>query len=169
MSGENKKINFIFLMEQAKNAGWPAKPIKHSINNSNQSSTNKTKSIQLFELNWLVCVDWWKLIVGLLSLSSSNKTIQSTISFKLKKFNLMKVDWFCFIEEESSPGLTALILFHQISFQSIWFHQMARSPTAFIKNQRFLKPAWWVIDFRPAPIHSTNLNSPLPVLLNKSC
>ena len=38
----------------------------------------------------------------LLSLSSSNKTNQSTFSFKLKKFNLMKVDWFCLIEEESS-------------------------------------------------------------------
>ena len=71
-----------------------------SFTNHSTIPINHQQTIKLFWLVVLIDGSWMGL--PLLSLSS-NKTNQSTISFKLKKFNLMKVDWFCWWMKASSP------------------------------------------------------------------
>ena len=71
-------------------AEWP---MRSFVEEENDETNGAMLLAQPTKLHWF---HQWKEEVNSLSLHI-NKTIQSTTPFKLKKFNLMEVDWFCWL------------------------------------------------------------------------
>ena len=82
----------------------------------------------------------------------SNKQTKSISSNQLID---LWIDWCRCLFDGCAAGLTALILFHQISFQSIWFHFNGSLPhqwnsNTFNSQSIFIKDWWnWIVGLFP--------------------
>ena len=134
-------------------------------NNSTNQSSTKSKC-----LCFVVLIDGCVALVGRGgSWRQSNKQTKSISSNQLID---LWIDWCRCLFDGCAAGLTALILFHQISFQSIWFHFNGSLPhqwnsNTFNSQSIFIKDWWnWIVGlfpWAPMPVNSSffSLSCPL--------